>query len=125
VVALLANDRLLPPITSGDYGGPRALRGWFRYDGVWYRHIAVDGYYFRGADEVSPVAFFPGDPLLMRALSTFFGGDAAMWGVVVTWLSGLAIAVLSYRWCADRMHAPSARVEQLAARPRGSRCCSR
>jgi hypothetical protein len=109
LVALLANDRLLPPITAADYAGPRALRGWYRYDGVWYRHIAVDGYYFRGDDAVSPVAFFPAYPLVMRALSTWFGGDAAMWGVVITWLSGLTIAVLFHRWCAERMHASAAR----------------
>lgn len=109
VVALFARDDLPPPTTSPDYGGPSALEGWYRFDGVWYRSIAADGYFFRGDEAQSSVAFFPVYPLVMRALQSVFGGDAAAWGVFITLLSGLTVAVCFYRWCVPRVGETSAR----------------
>ena len=109
VVALFARDDLPPPTTSADYGGPSALEGWYRFDGVWYRSIAADGYFFRGEEAQSSVAFFPVYPLVMRAFHSVFGGDLAAWGMFITLLSGLTVATLFYRWCVPRIGDVSAR----------------
>ena len=86
-----------------DYSGPSLLEGWVRFDAGWYRSIAEDGYYFRGDDEQSSVAFFPVYPLVMRALHSVIGGDTAAWGIFTTLLSGLAVALLFHRWCVPRL----------------------
>ncbi|MEO5838315.1 MAG: hypothetical protein ABIQ73_29975 [Acidimicrobiales bacterium] len=109
MVALFARHDLTPPTTSADYSGPSALEGWYRFDGVWYRSIAEDGYYFRGEVEQSSVAFFPVYALVMRAFHSLFGGDPAIWGIFITLLSGLTVAVLFYRWCVSRIGETSAR----------------
>lgn len=90
-------------VKPADYSGPSALEGWVRFDAGWYRSIAEDGYYFRGDEEQSSVAFFPVYPLVMRALHSVIGGDTAAWGIVITLLSGLAIALLFHRWCVPRL----------------------
>ena len=109
LVAVTANDAVSLPVSSGEYQGPRLLRGWFRYDGVWYRRIAQDGYFFRGDREISSVAFFPVYPLSMRAFHLMFGGDPAMWGVVITCVSGLVALVFFYLWCVARIGETGAR----------------
>jgi hypothetical protein len=109
VVALFARDDLPQPTTSPDYDGPAALEGWYRFDGVWYRSIATDGYFFRGDEAQSSVAFFPVYPLVMRAFQSVFGGDAAAWGIFITLLSGLTVALCFYRWCVPRVGQTSAR----------------
>lgn len=106
-VAFFAHAHLPLPYRQGvkpaDYGGPSALEGWVRFDAGWYRSIAEHGYYFRGDKEQSSVAFFPVYPLVMRALHSLFGGDTAAWGILITLLAGLTIAVLFYRWCIPRL----------------------
>ena len=106
-VAFFANADLPLPyheeVKSADYNGPSALEGWVRFDAGWYRSIADDGYYFRGDDEQSSVAFFPVYPLTMRVLHSVFGGDTAAWGILTTLLSGLAVALLFHRWCMPRL----------------------
>ena len=76
------------------FTGPRWLAGWVRYDALWYRGIALDGYFFRGKSAQSSVAFFPLYPLILRLLHRCFGGDPATWGVPVTFTSG--------RWARSR-----------------------
>ena len=83
LVAVFVNEDFPLPSTA-DYGGPAALEGWFRYDGVWYQGIAEDGYFFRGDAALSSVAFFPVYPLTMRGLHWLFGGDYVVWGVMIT-----------------------------------------
>ena len=90
-------------VKPADYSGPSVLEGWVRFDAGWYRSIAEDGYYYRGDEEQSSVAFFPVYPLVMRALHSVFGGDTAAWGILTTLLSGLAIALLFHRWCVPRL----------------------
>jgi hypothetical protein len=106
-VAFFANADLPLPyheeVKPADYSGPSVLEGWVRFDAGWYRSIAEDGYYFRGDDEQSSVAFFPVYPLVMRAFHSVFGGDTAAWGIFITLASGLAVALLFYRWCVPRL----------------------
>ena len=112
-VAFFAHADLPLPYRQGvkpaDYSGPSALEGWVRFDAGWYRSIAEDGYYFRGEEEQSSVAFFPVYALVMRAFHSLFGGDTAAWGIFITLLSGLTVAVLFYRWCIPRIGEVSAR----------------
>jgi len=106
-VAFFAHAHLPVPyreeVKPADYSGPSALEGWVRFDAGWYRSIAEHGYYYRGAEEQSSVAFFPVYPLVMRGFHSVFGGDTAAWGIFITLLAGVTIAVLFYRWCVPRL----------------------
>jgi hypothetical protein len=106
-------DDLNHPRPDPAYTGPRWLAGWVRFDALWYRSIAVDGYFFRGRTAQSSVAFFPMYPLLMRALQRVFGGDVAVWGIPITAGSGLVGVSLYWRWVKDKVH-DSARTTALA-----------
>ena len=84
---------------------PDVLAGWLHFDSGWYVSIADGGYgYVKG--QQSSVAFFPGYPLAMRAVSQVTGSTAVA-GLVVTGLSGLAVALLWWRWIAIRVRAPA------------------
>lgn len=106
-VAFFAHAHLPLPyrqeVKPADYSGPSALEGWVRFDAGWYRSIAEHGYYYRGEEEQSSVAFFPVYALAMRGFHSVFGGDTAAWGIFITLLAGLTIAVLFYRWCVPRL----------------------
>ena len=112
-VAFFAHADLPLPYRQGvkpaDYSGPAVLEGWVRFDAGWYRSIAEHGYYFRGDREQSSVAFFPVYPLVMRGFHSVFGGDTAAWGILITLLSGLTVAILFYRWCVVRIGETGAR----------------
>jgi hypothetical protein len=112
-VAFFAHAHLPLPyrqeVKPADYSGPSALEGWVRFDAGWYRSIAEDGYYYRGEVEQSSVAFFPVYPLVMRGFHSVVGGDTAAWGIFITLLAGLTIAVLFYRWCVPRLGEVGAR----------------
>ena len=77
------------------------LGGWVRFDGGWYRSIALHGYSFHPGRR-SAVAFFPSYPLLMRAVG-IFTGDVLIAGIGITVLSGLIAAVIFERWASERM----------------------
>jgi hypothetical protein len=100
-VVWLASDgcfgRFSPGRVETYFVGPDFLAGWMHWDGEWYRKIAVTGYFF-STERQSSVAFFPAYPLSMRALG-WVAGDPATWGVVVTALSGCAVAALFPAWC--------------------------
>lgn len=107
LVALFANADLPLPYQQGvkpaRYEGPDLFKAWARFDAGWYRSIAEDGYYFRGAVEQSSVAFFPSYPLAMRAVHAVVGGDMAAVGVLLTFLCGLGVAALFASWCRERL----------------------
>ena len=75
--------------------------GWVRFDGAWYRDIALHGYWFR-AGRQSAVAFFPSYPLLMRAVGVVTG-DVLVAGIAITVCAGLGAAVLFERWSSERI----------------------
>jgi hypothetical protein len=72
----------------------RALAQW---DANWYASIAQDGYWYRGTAEASPVAFFPGYPLVIRGLLSL-GLNRYMGGVLLSLLCGLAALFFFARW---------------------------
>jgi hypothetical protein len=94
------------------FTGIRALEGWVRFDGNWYRTIAADGYSYND-DIASTVAFFPSYPMAM-ALATYVIRDVVLAGIFVTAVSGLGATVLFYRWCSTRMSLAAARAATLA-----------
>ena len=92
--------------TEAVFPGSGLLRGWVQFDGGWYGNIADQGYaLIEGAQ--SNVAFFPLYPLTMRALRDVFGSSYGA-GIAVTFLCGLAAAVLFRRWCSGRIDPASA-----------------
>ena len=88
------------PVPGHQFPDLRWFEGWTRWDTGWYWYIAEAGYNYHGAGQQAHVAFFPAYPLAMRVLGAPIG-DVLVAGVVVTFASGLAAAVLFHRWCAD------------------------
>lgn len=87
------------------------LGGLCRWDSMWYRTIAKDGYWFREGEQ-SPVAFFPLYPMLMRA-GGWLTDRTLKAGVVVTWLSGMGAVYLFHRWSTLKLPQPSRAVALL------------
>jgi hypothetical protein len=84
-----------------DFDGSTIVGGWCRFDCGWYVDIADHGYsYVRG--EQSSVAFFPGYPLVARAVSGAID-NTPLALIVVTWVAGLAAMMLFAHWCARRL----------------------
>ncbi|MCC5950775.1 MAG: hypothetical protein JJU45_01650 [Acidimicrobiia bacterium] len=93
------------------FRGAGLLEGWVRFDGGWYHSIVTDGY-FHVPGEQSSIAFFPGYPTAVAAMSRLVG-DVYLAGILVTLLCGLALAVVFYRWCVERSSVPVARTALL------------
>lgn len=70
--------------------------GWVRFDGGWYRAIALDGYSYHPG-HMSSVAFFPSYPILMRAVGAVTG-NVLIAGISITVGAGLSIALLFGQW---------------------------
>lgn len=85
-----------PAIPAGAW-----LEGWVRWDAGWYLAIANDGYFYLPGSQ-SSIAFFPAYPLALRAVD-WVVGDPFVAGMVVTWVCGLGVAVLFWRWCRPRL----------------------
>ena len=93
----------VPPTTPHPW-----LAGWMRWDAGWYAAIADVGYSYTGPGRQSPVAFFPGYPLLLRFVSEPFGNTQLV-GIVLTFVLGLAATVVFHHWAARRLGARAAR----------------
>lgn len=89
------------------------MAGWVRWDAGWYRAIADDGYHYNGPGRQSPVAFFPGYPLLLRAVSTVVP-STALAGIVTTFALGLAATVVFHGWARQRLGERPARLAVVA-----------
>lgn len=82
------------------FEGRDVVGGWCRFDCGWYVRIADHGYsYTKG--EQSPVAFFPGYPLVARPLARAID-NTPLALIIVTWVAGLATLMLFAHWCARR-----------------------
>lgn len=75
---------------------PFALDVWSRWDGGWYISIAREGYFYRGQQETSSIAFFPLYPLLIKITAPFTGGSMVVAGLLVSHLCLLAACLLLY-----------------------------
>jgi hypothetical protein len=72
------------------------VRGLDHWDSAWYLGIASNGYWYRPGEQ-SPVAFFPGYPLAIRAAS-LSGVDLRVAAVALSLACGLAAVMLFRRW---------------------------
>jgi Gpi18-like mannosyltransferase len=91
-----SGPHLAPPFT-----GPSWLAGWAQWDSGWYHQIATKGYAYVVGQQ-SSVAFFPAYPLVVRAARVILD-DAYVAGIVVTLLSGVAVAALLAVWLRSRL----------------------
>jgi hypothetical protein len=73
------------------------LNPWAHFDGVWFIHIANEGYRL---DNNTP-AFFPVYPLLLRVAGYVTGGNYQLAGILISVASFLAAAALLYRLVAQ------------------------
>jgi len=69
------------------------LQAFSQWDGRWYLEILRNGYWYKGPNIQSPVAFFPLFPLLGKFL-TFFGLSAKLSLFLVANLAGLGFFVV-------------------------------
>ena len=97
VAVAVGYERHPPRPLRGDFPLASLVTAWSGWDGEWYERIATSGYYYRGPDIQSPVAFFPGYPLAIRALAAI-GFNPWVAGALISLLSGLGAAALFHRW---------------------------
>lgn len=90
------------------FRGAGLLEGWYRFDGNWYQLIVTEGYRYFGPNNQASVAFFPAYPTLMAGVS-WVVGDPVFAGIIVTFLCGLGVAVLFYRFCVEKLGVEVAR----------------
>jgi hypothetical protein len=84
----------VPPDPANDI--PDQLEGYARWDGGWYGSIVRDGYWYKPGKQ-SPVAFFPGYPMLVRAVSAV-GLNRWVAATLVTLVCGIAAVLIFSRW---------------------------
>ncbi len=99
LVALAAALTGAVPLLPGS--GRDLVGGWCRFDCTWYIDIAHRGYTYLPGHQ-SSVAFFPGYPLVVRAVDQVVA-NAVVSAVLVTWSAGLGVVVLFARWSRDRL----------------------
>jgi hypothetical protein len=83
------------------------LDGWARWDAGWYGDIAQGGYWLRPGQQ-SPVAYFPGYPLLMRA-GALLTRNVLLAGILISLAAGAVAAILFHRWTSVRLGPMTAR----------------
>jgi hypothetical protein len=98
-------------VPPGTFRGQWFWGGWVRYDAGWYSFIADHGYSYTPGQQ-SPVAFFPGYPLTVRALSGLFD-NTHLAGIALTVVCGAAALVAFHAWCRDRLDPPAATTAML------------
>jgi Mannosyltransferase (PIG-V) len=78
-----------PPMTPGWHNAVTSLE---RFDGLWFLRIATDGY----EDGDGSAAFFPGYPLLIRAVSPVLGGHPLAAALLISNAAALVAMVALY-----------------------------
>ncbi len=106
--ASLLQRQPLYPVPDTPFPGSAVLEGWFRFDGGWYKFIAENGYSFTDVSQQSPVAFFPGYPMTMRAVDLVVG-NPILSGILITFTCGLGAVVLFTQWTRETFDDTTAR----------------
>lgn len=88
---------------ADEWPGNPLVQALGRWDAGWYAAIARDGYWYQPGAQ-SPVAFFPGYPLAIRALAAL-GVNRFLAGELISLACGVAAILLFSRW-ARRVAAP-------------------
>ena len=86
--------------------GPAWLDGWFQMDSGWYYEIATNGYSYTPG-QMSPIAFFPEYPALVRTIGAAIG-DYQVAGSLIGVLCGLATVLMFSSWVWRRIPRPAA-----------------
>jgi Mannosyltransferase (PIG-V) len=101
LVGLIAAGLLepLPAVGAPGWAAPTAEPGWQvlftaweRFDGLWFLSIASNGY----VDGNGSAAFFPGYPLLIRAVSPLLGGHPLAAALLVSTLAAFGSMVVLF-----------------------------
>jgi Gpi18-like mannosyltransferase len=94
-----------------------AFAAWVRWDSFWYVAIADEGYSY-SVSQASNVAFLPGFPLSIRALTVVIRNPFVA-GLIVSHLASLAAIVAFWRWVRERagLHAAERAVLWLVVFP--------
>lgn len=103
------------------HAGTWVLERFTYWDSLHFIRIAEVGYLPPGLP-CCDQAFFPGYPLVLRALAPLLGDSVMLAGVVVTFLGGLAASVMLWRLAADFWGGPrvgTTAVVYLAVAPYG------
>src|SRR5687768_2469966 len=79
-----------------DFPQSTVMRGLAHWDSTWYANVARDGYWYRPGEQ-SPVAFFPGYPLAIRAVMGL-GVNRWLGAAGLTFLCGIFGVLLFSRW---------------------------
>lgn len=82
------------------------------WDGFWYTTIATIGYFYDpnlSPDILTSPAFFPGYPMLMRAV-TLIVRDPSLAGILVSLVAGAVGTCFLYRWAHERLGPTRARI---------------
>lgn len=110
VISILAHRHL--PLLHPSHRNLQGKQWYYAFswwDGWWYTGISRHGYGLFDVDRQSPVAFFPGFPLLMRLIGPAVGGPLlAGFGLSIG--GGLGSTVLFHRWCSNRLGPEKARL---------------
>jgi hypothetical protein len=117
LVALLATqfaDASLHPRAARHVG---AFAAWVRWDSFWYASIAEQGYSY-STTQASSVAFLPGFPLAIRALTVVVKSPLVA-GLIVSHVASLAAIVVFWQWIRERagLHAAERAVLWLVVFP--------
>ncbi len=99
-------EGLEPRSTTLRHGDP-VLGPWLYWDAKYYVTISEKGYTARDVEVFerrgeTTVAFFPGYPLVVRAVAALVG-ETGLALVLVTLISGFALAVVLHRWLLEQM----------------------
>jgi Mannosyltransferase (PIG-V) len=114
LVSLVAAGVLepLPPVGVPGWSAPSSGPGWHvlvtsweRFDGLWFLSIAANGY----VDGNGSAAFFPGYPLLIRALSPLLGGHPLAAALLISNLAAFGSMVVLYFLTASELDEGAAR----------------
>lgn len=90
-----------------DFPAGWLVRAWVHWDAGWYAQIVRDGYWLRPGAQ-SPVAYFPGYPLAIRALAAL-GLNRFHAAIAVTAVAGTVGILLFHRWARRLADEPTAR----------------
>lgn len=96
---------------ADEWPGNPLVQAGVRWDAGWYEQIARDGYWYQEGKQ-SPVAFFPGYPLAIRALSAV-GVNRFLAGELISLVCGLVAIFLFARWAQTVTDARTALVATL------------
>jgi hypothetical protein len=105
-VLLLAGAAMsIPTTTSSPWTDVMKAPPLARWDAVWYRNVAVEGYRYDPSQKENNVGFYPLYPLLLRWISGLLGSNVLWTGIALSLVFLLAALILTadlfVQWAGD------------------------